>query len=367
MKNVIWSSTIEAAEFEEGWKSVIKEFELEDNRWLTDMYDMRESWIPAYFRDKPMYGLIRTTSRSESENFFFSNFHQSGSSLCQFYIRFESAMDKQRSETKRLNHECRSGKPALVSKLYLEDDASELYTRSVFYKVQEEILAARDDMRIQSIGPETNGIKTYVMKDVKMKDVLFQVKVSKSHADCSCKKFLLCGILCRHAFCALNHFEVVKIPRRLVLNRWMKNAENKVSLKMFGVSDDQESMGAISKELTNLWFNFHKCVTKAGNDLDKLKQVNKSIQGLNSELGDASGGFTKQDFMANLIGKRPTGDISIQPPLQCKNKGSGLKRIVGEREKAINQAKKNARKCKLCSSTFHDQRTCPTKKKFAES
>ncbi|WOG86491.1 hypothetical protein DCAR_0414588 [Daucus carota subsp. sativus] len=218
------------------------------------MYDMRESWIPAYFRDKPMYGLIRTTSRSESENFFFSHFHQSGSSLCQFYIRFESAMDKQRSETKRLNHECRSGKPALVSKLYLEDDASELYTRSVFYKVQEEILAARDDMRIQT-----------------------------------------------------------------------------------------------------------------GNDLDKLKQVNKSIQGLNSELGDASGGFTKQDFMANLIGKRPTGDISIQPPLQCKNKGSGLKRIVGEREKAINQAKKKARKCKLCSSTFHDQRTCPAKKKVAES
>ena len=32
MKNVIWSSNIEAAEFEEGWKSVIKEFKLEDNR-----------------------------------------------------------------------------------------------------------------------------------------------------------------------------------------------------------------------------------------------------------------------------------------------------------------------------------------------
>ncbi|XP_017221470.2 protein FAR1-RELATED SEQUENCE 5-like [Daucus carota subsp. sativus] len=244
-------------------------------------------------------------------------------------------MDKQRSETKRLNHECRSGKPALVSKLYLEDDASELYTRSLIYKVQEEILAARDDMRIQSIGPETNGILTYEMKDVKMKDVLFQVKVNKSHANCSCKKFLLCGLLCRHAFYALNHFEVVKIPRRLVLNRWMKNAENKAMLKMFG------------------------------NDLDKLKQVNKSIQGLDSELGDASGGFTKQDFMANLIGKRPTGDISIQPPLQCKNKGFGLKRIVGEREKAINQVKKKARKCKLCSSTFHDQRTYSTKKKVA--
>lgn len=175
IKKYIWSSTIDPEEFEEGWNSVMKEFKLEKHVWLSQMYDMRESWIPAYFRDKPMYGLIRTTSRSESENFFFSQFHQSGSTLSEFYIRFESAMDKQRNETKRLNHEGASAKPSTVSKLFLEDDAAELYTRAIFYKIQEEILAARDDMRIQSIGPEINGIKSYEMKDVKMKDKLFKV------------------------------------------------------------------------------------------------------------------------------------------------------------------------------------------------
>ncbi|KAL1815661.1 hypothetical protein ACET3Z_018235 [Daucus carota] len=48
------------------------------------------------------------------------------------------------------------------------------------------ISPARDDMRIQTIGPEINGMKCYEMKDVKMKDKLFKVEVSRTHANCSC-------------------------------------------------------------------------------------------------------------------------------------------------------------------------------------
>lgn len=72
MKKYIWSSILEPAEFEKGWKSVLKEFKLEGNKWLWEMYAIKTSWIPAFFRDKPMFGLMRTTSRSESENSFFS-------------------------------------------------------------------------------------------------------------------------------------------------------------------------------------------------------------------------------------------------------------------------------------------------------
>nr|XP_017217249.1 PREDICTED: protein FAR1-RELATED SEQUENCE 5-like [Daucus carota subsp. sativus] len=71
MKKYIWSSNLEIEEFENGWQSVIKEFNSEDNKWLANMYEIRKSWIPSYFRDNPMFGLMRTTSRSESENFFF--------------------------------------------------------------------------------------------------------------------------------------------------------------------------------------------------------------------------------------------------------------------------------------------------------
>ena len=72
------------------------EFKLEDNDWLNEMYDIRDQWIPAYFSNIEMAGLLRTTSRSESSNSFFQHFHESGNNLVEFYSRFESAMDKQR-------------------------------------------------------------------------------------------------------------------------------------------------------------------------------------------------------------------------------------------------------------------------------
>ncbi|XP_074323430.1 protein FAR1-RELATED SEQUENCE 2-like [Apium graveolens] len=71
MKTYIWSSIIETEEFERGWERVIKEFNLENNKWLQDMYALKASWIPAFFWNEPMFGLLRTTSKSESEILFF--------------------------------------------------------------------------------------------------------------------------------------------------------------------------------------------------------------------------------------------------------------------------------------------------------
>ena len=92
LKKFIWSPILEIDEFERGWEAVIKEFKLEGNQWLSHMYDIRTSWIPAYFRDEPMFGLMRTTSRSESENFFLDNFINKEilfvSSGCVFRVRW---------------------------------------------------------------------------------------------------------------------------------------------------------------------------------------------------------------------------------------------------------------------------------------
>lgn len=175
MKKYIWSSNLEIEEFENGWQSVIKEFNLEDNKWLADMYEIRKSWIPSYFRDNPMFGLMRTTSRSESENFFFGQFHRQGDTLCEFWLRFESAMHRQRNETERLDHESNSGKPNTLSRWFLEDDAADLFTRTIFYKVQEEILASCLEMQIKRMSEEVDGVTQLDIKDVKVKDKLFKV------------------------------------------------------------------------------------------------------------------------------------------------------------------------------------------------
>ena len=71
MCDIVWTDSIEPEEFERQWKLVMIEFGLTENKWIDDMFGMRSMWIPSFYRHEPMSGLMRTTSRSESENHFF--------------------------------------------------------------------------------------------------------------------------------------------------------------------------------------------------------------------------------------------------------------------------------------------------------
>ncbi|XP_076954274.1 protein FAR1-RELATED SEQUENCE 5-like [Bidens hawaiensis] len=69
--NIVWTDSISPLEFEEKWQAIMVEFELDKNKWLTDMYEIRFDLIPVFYRDELLSGLMRTTSRSERENHFF--------------------------------------------------------------------------------------------------------------------------------------------------------------------------------------------------------------------------------------------------------------------------------------------------------
>ncbi|GJZ92761.1 putative reverse transcriptase domain-containing protein [Tanacetum coccineum] len=71
-------------------------FQLDDNKWLQDMFDIRESWISTFLRDELMAGLIRTTSRSESENHFFGKWTSPHLTVMEFLIHYDTAIEYQR-------------------------------------------------------------------------------------------------------------------------------------------------------------------------------------------------------------------------------------------------------------------------------
>ncbi|GKD89873.1 zinc finger, SWIM-type containing protein [Tanacetum coccineum] len=86
---------MEPTAFEEKWSKLIEDFGLQNHKWMTKMFNLREMWLPAYFIDSPLFGLMRTTSRSKSENAFFKSFTNHGSTLLNFMMCFESAMERQ--------------------------------------------------------------------------------------------------------------------------------------------------------------------------------------------------------------------------------------------------------------------------------
>lgn len=176
----------------------------------------------------------------------------------------------------------------------------------------------------------------------------------------------MCGIVCRHAFCGLKQIGVMKLPRNLVLNRWMKVADSGISSSSLSVSNDFLKIQQVSLKLTDIWFDFRKVIDKAGVQVDRLDFVHSTIKQLGSDLdnhGSDGAVFTKTDHMAAMVGEQPTGEVVVLAPNSCKNKGNYFKRLISEREKSITKAKKRIRKCKECGETTHDARTCSKKTK----
>lgn len=161
-------------DFEQGWTNVIVEFGLSENECLKEMFNLRANWMPAYFNDEPMVGLLRTTSRIESSNFFFNHFVQRGNTLSEFFLCYDSSIDKQRNNSALLNHSD-DIMPRSLSTKRIEKDVADIYTRAIFYKVQEEILISGGDAFVQKPMELIDGVKTLKVRDTRNKNRIFEV------------------------------------------------------------------------------------------------------------------------------------------------------------------------------------------------
>ncbi|GJW85152.1 FAR1-related sequence 5-like protein [Tanacetum coccineum] len=139
---IVWNERISIDMFEQAWASIMDEFGLGEHKWLCDLCNMRHRWIPAFLRDEDMSGLMRTTSRSESENRYFNRFTNPDLTLVEFIGHFESAMDIQRYTQKKNDHESRYNRPQFRTDLQLEKEAADLFTLNIFYEIQDEIVAS---------------------------------------------------------------------------------------------------------------------------------------------------------------------------------------------------------------------------------
>ncbi|XP_019189844.1 PREDICTED: protein FAR1-RELATED SEQUENCE 4-like [Ipomoea nil] len=116
---IVSNEGIHSVEFEAQWQLLMDEYNLSNHRWFCKMFAERESWIPAFFSDLPMSGLLRTTSRSEAENGVYGRFAHPHSSLVVFYMQFESVLGTQRYQQDKLNAECEGYLPKFKTPLAL--------------------------------------------------------------------------------------------------------------------------------------------------------------------------------------------------------------------------------------------------------
>ncbi|PVH48490.1 hypothetical protein PAHAL_4G340600 [Panicum hallii] len=212
----VWDSeTIE--EFESRWNSMIVEFQLVGNKWFGTRFLIRESWIPVYFINIPLAGILRTTSRSESANSFFNRFIHRKLSFVEFWLRFDTALEYQRQEELKQDHKSLHTTPKLMTPWAMEKQCSMIYTHEIFDKFQKQIVASRDYCFIQEII-ERDEIKLVTIGSTSKKERLVHFNESGMIGRCTCKLFESHGIPCRHIMQVLRSEKLIELPETVIFD-----------------------------------------------------------------------------------------------------------------------------------------------------
>ncbi|XP_074305998.1 protein FAR-RED IMPAIRED RESPONSE 1-like [Silene latifolia] len=302
------------------------------------MFDIRSSWILPTSRDIYLGGIMRTTSRSESENSFFGNFTNPHLTLVEFWMRFQSAMDAQRWKYAKVTADDKNSSPKLSTPLLLEKKTSEFYTTTVFYQFQEELQAACFTCGLSPRTTEDNNEHISIMD--REKDKVYIVDLSGNKFSCSCKMFERIGLLCKHVLWVLKDRGFDDIPTEYLLDRWGKYATCRPIFNVVGttlLADYNEELGDELLELLHAFNEKLMISVKRGKSKNKKAEIEM------------------------LIGSKIPSEASVLPPEKCKNKGSG-RRITSNKEKAVQENAKPLRKCRACGEmTHHDSRNCPSR------
>ncbi|KAM6585972.1 hypothetical protein CsatB_012974 [Cannabis sativa] len=220
--------SLKVEEFELAWEDMIQRFGLRDQEWLRIFYDDRERWVPVYSKDIFFAGLSYF-QKDESVSSIFDGYVHDKTSLKDFFDIYDIFLEKKRQKEALDDFESRDLSPILKTRCYYELQLSQLYTKEVFRKFQDEVVMMSSCFNITQIL--TNGtIATYTVKESEggeiMRDVRnFEVVYDKTGAEirCICSCFNFKGFLCRHALCVLNYNGIEEIPFQYLLPRWRKD------------------------------------------------------------------------------------------------------------------------------------------------
>ncbi|XP_074265532.1 protein FAR1-RELATED SEQUENCE 5-like [Silene latifolia] len=265
--------------------------------------------------------------------------------------------------------------PEKVGLLYVEKRVLKEINSCVW---GEDVEPAEFEERWTSIV-EAHGLSDneWLQKNVKDRERKKDYKVGYKTAEvklvCNCKKFERHGILCRHILCVLKDYGFEKIPSEYLLNRWSKLATCQPIFNSDGqLLADCRSVDAQKNKLTELWSEMFTCVSlveQSPVNCDELLTIlrefkERVLAETTSSVADDGGNSSigkKRDKNAEigmLLGTSVPSEITILPPRQCKNKGSG-KRMISQRERAGEVNKKPLRRCKACGQMAnHDSRNC---------
>ncbi|XP_074282856.1 protein FAR1-RELATED SEQUENCE 5-like [Silene latifolia] len=304
----------------------------------------RQRWIPAYYRDIPLGCLLRTTQHSESENSFFKRFENPHGTLVEFWMRFQSAIDRQRYTQKSLDRDSDHSLPQTKTLLSLEVHASTVYTHALFYEFQQQCVDSLNSCSAGNSSREGSRSFLDVEDSIFHKTYTIAFNPSTFDATCSYKMFERKGYIFKHIIWILSGKGIKKIPDKYLLSRWTKNTKKMPLNDVHGqLLDDFNSSNVTKLQISTVWSEFYSTLTLLKslpeNHINELTSLMKTFR---QNFKPGAEKLTKQQELEMLLGVKSSSEVRILPPVQSKNKGSG-KRLMSKKDQSIAKAQKPKR------------------------
>ncbi|KAJ6830156.1 protein FAR1-RELATED SEQUENCE 5-like [Iris pallida] len=213
-------------EFESCWKLLLERYRLEDDMWLRLLYDMRASWVPAYFRST-FFAEMPGAQKLETMHKFFQRHSITTTTLRDLVTQFDKAMAGQYEKEMQADFTTIHTRAVLKTPSPVEKQASEIYTRTIFELFQEELVESSGFL-MEKIGDGVLDKFRVAKVDESNKAYIVTYNAPENRISCSCCLFEFSGILCRHVFRVSLVLGIVTLPEDYILRRWSRNAKSNI-------------------------------------------------------------------------------------------------------------------------------------------
>ncbi|XP_024155754.1 protein FAR1-RELATED SEQUENCE 5-like [Rosa chinensis] len=357
----IWNSS-SREEFDSRWIEIIEKSGLSDNKWLESIYEIRSSWIPAYVNHVFSAGMS-SSQRAESQHSFFKNYVSKWNSLVEFMVQFKRGLLHQRHYELEEDHINIDEKAKTVMSLDIEDHMGKVYTRKLFYEVQEQLRESfkyKLELVFENVTQEQFKVRRKNIDTCKSCELTYEKK--SDFASCSCRMFDSQGFPCRHVLAYLIKIQDVdKLPIQYILKRWTKAARHRVVLDCNGmeIKDNKALLARRTKLFQHATYAIDKVMVSDEATKLFMEALDAFLENIKPLISN-EGGQTAVDL------ETETNNATIRhifnEPHQVRAKGCGTRLKKGKEKRKVKVNASQGRQCHGCGlfGQSHDKRNCPT-------
>lgn len=340
-------------EWEAAWHYMVAMKGLENNTWLTDMYNKRNRWAETFFRDHFFAGVC-STQRCECMHRSLKGGLGHYMRLFEILPRIDKTIARMRDAVLEDDSKSINSDPVIGSHLQcLQEQIASKFTHDIFLLLKDQIgfeskfvIYARDELPDQSASlynltqynkPERRWVVTYHGNN----------STNNPSLKCSCKLFESDGIPCCHIFAVMKALMITVYPESLVMKRWTKDAGlSTIPSSIGGFPDNAVRVARYADMMAKC---AHICFAASFSDegyeatMDSLRRLNIRSQKFPVPVEQSI--ETNEDGLHNNI---------VKGPVICRTKGTHTKP-----PNMIDPVQaRGERVCGFCSRPGHNILTC---------